>query len=155
MYYNFKALYNKQIPSALEKLCELIDDTYEQCEEKGITPRWHTNKYFTEYGFYIDSGDKKMNLFFGIWVDHWSLAGNPLFVCLDWKSHTDPGKTKKFKDFIETENDVFSKYIEYNEVPSGAVSLTFLNSIDGPGSIVETLKRLLDELDFDRYFNKS
>ena len=51
MYYNFKTLYNKQIPSALEKLCELIDDTYEQFEEKGITPRWHTNKYFTEYSF--------------------------------------------------------------------------------------------------------
>ena len=50
MYYNFKALYNKQIPSALEKLCELIDDTYEQCEEtlKRLLDELDFDRYFNK-----------------------------------------------------------------------------------------------------------
>jgi hypothetical protein len=154
MYHDFQSLYDKEAPNALEKLCELIDDVYELIEQRGIKPRWSKGKNLIEYGFYIDSSDKQTSIFFGIWFEYWSVYGNPLSICLDWKTYTDMGRIEKLKKVVDSKKDIFLPYTEYEMFPTISFSLPFLNSVDNPIIFLEVLKSLLGDLSFDLYFQE-
>lgn len=82
MSYNIGILENKEIPRALNSLIELIDETHTSIYEKGLVTRQHKDKYFTEYGFYIDRQNKQANVFIGLWFSVWETLGIPL--CIVW-----------------------------------------------------------------------
>lgn len=149
---DFKILKDNKIPETIDGLRDFIDTVADSIEEKGIKIRWHKNKFWEEYGFYIDSADRKFNIFFGIWFMYWKYSGNPLCLCLDWITPHDFDKKRKFIALSADEKFCYS-HLDFEGYPT--IGLKEENiSIQNLQDFITLIKTTTEALGFNLYFNK-
>jgi hypothetical protein len=151
---NLKQLFNKEVPAQLSALFDFIDSLFYELEERGVILRWTKDKYFIEYGFYIDSLDKSRNLFVGLFRELWEYTGKPFCLALDWKKPEDNGIGYLLKDSTGKLPGLNASFIDYDGYPCLVFDEGFFKSDLMASSFVPIIQGLSERLQFNLYFNK-
>jgi hypothetical protein len=146
---NFDILKQKDVVSALNDLTSLIDDTHTEVYELAIKTKNHTDRYFNEYGFYIDSKDKSALLFFGMWYSFWEETGNALCLMYSWDTPGEPGFKQKFKDFVEARPEIFAGVIDFEKVPVATYNSEYLKGLEDGKQMATIINELIQFLGLD------
>ena len=151
---NFEVLYDNKFPTALDSLFEIIDNLNEKFIDMGVKTRWTKLKYFTEYGFYIDSSDEQKNLFVGLWYELWETKCYPFCLCLDWKNTRNNSLRYTFKEVLANYNDSKIKFIDYNDYPNLVFQAEYFKGLIDNKELFNLIVKSLEALSFNLYFKK-
>jgi hypothetical protein len=149
------SLFDKLVATSIFTLYELCDDILEGLKEKGTKPYWTKDKYFDEYGFYLDSSDKSKNLFCGMWHTLWETKSSPFCFCLDWKEKLiSYDIASSFKKIISSENNRMLEIIELDQYLAVSFKKEYFENLHDCKPILELFIRVVENLNFNLHFKR-